>query len=122
MIAKDIIIEKVVSFAEAQFNSAVTKVPIMIFARPIYARAINKYVGKFDKFLSAIADDNNMVDIEGILSEEIDNLLVLKTQKFDNFTIGEGNIKFNIPYVNGEFVITSDDIEEFKRSLETYNK
>lgn len=117
MIAKQLVIDKLVEFANNQINSIVSSNPMFIFYKPFIARGLNKYIGKADKFLSFIEDSNGNIDIEGIIDEEIDNLLVLQVQKFDGIEIGEGKISLDIPGLNKKIVINSDDIEEFKKNL-----
>jgi hypothetical protein len=57
--------------------------------------------GKLDGLLKAIEDKDGKVDIEGILSESIDNLVVAQVKKYPNVfsgvEIGGGTIKINIP-------------------------
>lgn len=97
MIAKEVIINKVVEYVNSQLGTMSANNPMVMLARPFISRAMNNYIGRFDKFLTAIQDSNGMVDIEGIIDEEINNLAVMQLQKYDNFDIGRGEIKFNIP-------------------------
>lgn len=41
----------------------------------------SNYIGKLDGLLKAIEDKDDKVDIEGILSESIDNLVVAQVKK-----------------------------------------
>lgn len=117
MIAKEVIINKVVEYVNNQLGIMSVNNPMVMLARPFISRAMNNYISKFDKFLTAIQDSNGMVDIEGIIDEEINNLAVMQLQKYDNFDIGRGEIKFNIPIINKSMVITTDDIADFKQML-----
>ena len=117
MIAKEVIINKVVEYVNNQLGTMSANNPMVMLARPFISRAMNNYIGRFDKFLTAIQDSNGMVDIEGIIDEEINNLAVMQLQKYDNFDIGRGEIKFNIPIINKSMVITTDDIADFKQML-----
>lgn len=117
MVAKQLIIDKLVEFANNQINTIVSSNPMFIFYKPFIARGLNKYIGKADKFLSFIEDTNGNIDIEGIIDEEVENLLVLQVQKFDGVEIGEGKLSLDIPGLNKKIVITSDDIKEFKKNL-----
>ena len=63
-----------------------------------------------------------MIDIEGIIDEEIDNLTVMQLQKVNGVEIGNSEIKFNIPIINKDMVITTDDLADFKQSLLSNNK
>lgn len=122
MIAKQIIIDKVVEYVTNQIQVLSTKSPIMMLARPFVTRSVNNYIGKLDNFLSAIQDEKGMIDIEGIIDEEIDNLTVMQLQKVKGLEIGEGQIKFNIPMIDKSMVITTDDLADFKQSLLSNNK
>lgn len=44
------------------------------------SRVANNYIGKLDGLLKAIEDKDGKVDIEGILSESIDNLVVAQVK------------------------------------------
>lgn len=72
----------------------------------------------FDK---AIEDKDGKVDIEGILSESIDNLVVAQVKKYPNVfsgvEIGGGTIKINIPSFDKQLVFDYNDIETFKQNI-----
>lgn len=61
------------------------------------------------------------VDIEGILSESIDNLVVAQVKKYPNVfsgvEIGGGTIKINIPSFDKQLVFDYNDIETFKQNI-----
>lgn len=52
-----------------------------IIIKPYVSRVANNYIGKLDGLLKAIEDKDGKVDIEGILSESIDNLVVAQVKK-----------------------------------------
>lgn len=64
---------------------------------------------------------NGKVDIEGILSESIDNLVVAQVKKYPNVfsgvEIGGGTIKINIPSFDKQLVFDYNDIETFKQNI-----
>ena len=66
-------------------------------------------------------DKDGKVDIEGILSESIDNLVVAQVKKYPNvfsgIEIGNGTIKINIPSFDKQLVFDYNDIESFKQNL-----
>ena len=78
-------------------------------------------IGKLDGLLKAIEDKDGKVDIEGILSESIDNLVVAQVKKYPNvfsgIEIGNGAIKINIPSFDKQLVFDYNDIESFKQNL-----
>lgn len=65
--------------------------------------------------------DAGKVDIEGILSESIDNLVVAQVKKYPNVfsgvEIGGGTIKINIPSFDKQLVFDYNDIETFKQNI-----
>lgn len=79
------------------------------------------YIGKLDGLLKAIEDKDGKVDIEGILSESIDNLVVAQVKKYPNVfsgvEIGGGTIKINIPSFDKQLVFDYNDIETFKQNI-----
>lgn len=64
---------------------------------------------------------NGKIDIEGILSESIDNLVVAQVKKYPNVfsgvEIGGGTIKINIPSFDKQLVFDYNDIETFKQNI-----
>lgn len=66
-------------------------------------------------------NSNHRVDIEGILSESIDNLVVAQVKKYPNvfsgIEIGGGTIKINIPSFDKQLVFDYNDIETFKQNI-----
>lgn len=121
MLSKETIINKVIDFANSKLSEMSSQNPIILIARPFFARAINNSVNKLDSLLNLVKDKDGMVDIETILSEMIDNLLVAQVTKYPNILggleIGEGHIKLNVPLMNKQLVFDSSDIETFKQSL-----
>lgn len=81
----------------------------------------DNYIGKLDGLLKAIEDKDGKVDIEGILSESIDNLVVAQVKKYPNVfsgvEIGGGTIKINIPSFDKQLVFDYNDIETFKQNI-----
>lgn len=121
MLSKDIVVNKIIEFANSKLTEMSSQNPFMLLARPFFARAINNNISKLDSLLGIIADEKGMVDVEGIITEMIDNLLVAPLTKFPNtlggIEIGEGTIKLNIPLMDKQLIFDTNDIEIFKQSL-----
>lgn len=87
----------------------------------ITANIINLLIANLDGLLKAIEDKDGKVDIEGILSESIDNLVVAQVKKYPNVfsgvEIGGGTIKINIPSFDKQLVFDYNDIETFKQNI-----
>lgn len=121
MINKEVIIDKIVNFANTKLAEIGAQNPMILLVRPFFARAINNNIAKLDSLLSMVADKDGMVDIEGIMTEMVDNLLVARLTKYPKvlggLEIGEGSIKLNVPLMNKQLVFDTNDIEAFKQSL-----
>lgn len=69
---------------------------------------------------------NGNVDVEGILTEMMENLMTtnpfsFKTSFIGDIEIGGGQIKFNLPLTNKRLVLNMSDLEAFKETLITKN-
>lgn len=121
MIKREIIIDKVVQFANNKLSEMSSSNPFVLFIRPVVARVINNNIGKLDSVLKLVQDSDGNVDIEGILSEMVDNLAVAQIKKYPNVLngveLGNGSIKVNLPFFDKAIVFDTDDIESFKKSL-----
>ena len=95
--------------------------PFSFIIKAYVSRVANNYIGKLDGLLKDIEDKDGKVDIEGILSESIDNLVVAQVKKYPNvfsgIEIGNGTIKINIPSFDKQLVFDYNDIESFKQNL-----
>lgn len=121
MVERKVIIEKIVTFAENKISQMSANNPMILLARPIIAKAVNKQVAKLDGILKMIQEEDGTVDVEGIMNDVIDNLLVAKVKQypdaFGGLEIGNGSIKVGIPFINKSVVFDTNDIEEFKNSI-----
>lgn len=84
------------------------------------------YFSKITKALELIADKDGNVDVEGILTEMMENLMTtnpfsFKTSFIGDIEIGGGQIKFNLPLTNKRLVLNMSDLEAFKETLITKN-
>lgn len=121
MVDRKVIIDKIVSFVDMKLSELSATNPFVLIIRPIVARVVNNNIEKVDSVLKLVQDKDGKVDVEGILSEMIDNLLVAQIKKYPDVLggveIGNGTIKINIPFVDKTVVFDSSDIEMFKQSL-----
>lgn len=79
-------------------------------------------IKKVEGMLKQIADKDGMVDVNGILSEMIDNVINTKPFKVNSgflgeLEIGSGKIKMNLPLVNRALVLSHQDLIELKDML-----
>lgn len=74
-------------------------------------------IGKVNQALSIIADENGMIDADGILNDMIDNLIISPVKEERGIKIGAGNVEIKIPFINKAIALDKDDINEFKEML-----
>ena len=81
MVERKVIVDKVSTFVGEKLNEVLDNNPFSFIIKPYISRVANNYIGKLDGLLKAIEDKDGKVDIEGILSESIDNLVVAQVKK-----------------------------------------
>lgn len=116
--------DRVKSYVNTQLDSMSRTNPMISFMKPLVTRVLDKNFSKVTKALDLIADENGNIDIEGILSEMMDNLMTtqpftIKTSFIGDVEIGGGNIKLNIPLTDKRLVFNMSDLESFKEMLIT---
>ena len=113
--------EKLVSYITNQIDVLGESNTAIKLVKPLAKRAVINHIDSFDKFINAIAKDGK-VDVEGILTEEIE--IIKSIDNFD-FTIpylgdgniSSGNITLSIPFINKGIVFNQSDLETFKQLL-----
>lgn len=94
---------------------------LVLITRPFIARAVNNNLAKLDSLLKLVQDENGMIDVEGIMSETVDNLLVAQVKKYPEVLggveIGNGKVRMNIPVINKVIEFDTDDIKTLKETL-----
>ena len=113
---------KLAEFISKQLTTISQRNPLIAFTKPLIVRVLNNNLYKVERVLKQISDQNGLVDIEGILGEMINNLVSCKPFKIDTgflgeLEIGNGKIKANVPFVNQDLILTSQDITELKDML-----
>lgn len=81
MVERKVIVDKVSTFVGEKLNEVLDSNPFSFIIKSYVSRVANNYIGKLDGLLKAIEDKDGKVDIEGILSESIDNLVVAQVKK-----------------------------------------
>lgn len=112
------------SYISSQLESMSKSSPVIGFMKPLITRALDKNFSKITKALELIADKDGNVDVEGILTEMMENLMTtnpfsFKTSFIGDIEIGGGQIKFNLPLTNKRLVLNMSDLEAFKETLIT---
>lgn len=121
MISKAKFINTLVSFIGIKLDEITLNMPILGLFRPVVAEMVNNNINKLDKVLSLISDDNGMINSDKILSEMLDNLIVMPIQQypdlFGGVSLGKGTITIKIPFLDKAIEFNSNDIESFKNLL-----
>lgn len=96
--------------------------PVIGFMKPLITRGLDKNFSKVTKALDLIADEDGKVDVEGILSEMIENVktskpFILNTSFIGDIEIGEGHVKLNLPFVNKRLALDQTDLDTLKEML-----
>lgn len=121
MVKKDNALNILGNFVNTKLNTLGDNNPIFnIFVRPYIERVISNNMSKVDNLLSLIADENGMVDIDGILNDMIDRLIVSEVNKINGINIGKGEIKIDVPLINKSIVFTTDDFKELHNNIKKY--
>lgn len=85
----DVIMTRLNGFVDKQLTSLSQSNPLMAFAKPLITRVIDNNSYKVEAMLKQIADKDGMVDVNGILSEMIDNVINTKPFKVNSGFLGE---------------------------------
>lgn len=121
MISKVKFIDTLVSFIGIKLDEITLNMPILGLFRPVVAEMVNNNINKLDKVLTLISDDNGMINSDKILSEMLDNLIVMPIQQypdiFGGISLGKGTITIKIPFIDKAIEFNSNDIESFKNLL-----
>ena len=118
----DVITSKLEDYIQKQLILVSKDNPTIALAQPFLSRIVNNNMYKVDNMLKQIADKDGLIDIDGILSETIDNLISIKPFKMDSgflgeLEIGDGKIRMNLPIVNKVLVFDREDLINLKDFL-----
>ena len=121
MIQREVIVNKLVEFYTGKIDELANQNALIMIFRPFVDKAANKSIGKVDKFLKMIQEEDGTVDIEPLLGKMTDNLIVAATKEypdlFGGVTIGNGKINIGIPGIDKDIVLEAADIDHFKSCL-----
>lgn len=109
-------------FVDSKLSTLSVNDPIMALMKPFASRIIGNNLYKVRGMLSQLADKDGLIDVEGILSETIDNVINTKPFKLNtgllgDLEIGAGKLKMDVPFVNKTIVLNQDDLKELKDML-----
>ena len=118
----DVITSKLEDYIQKQLVLVSKDNPTIALAKPFLSRIVNNNMYKVNNMLKQIADKDGLIDIDGILSETIDNLISIKPFKMDSgflgeLEIGDGKIRMNLPIVDKVLVFNKEDLMNLKDFL-----
>lgn len=95
---------------------------LIAFTKPIINRVIDNKISSLSPFLDLLKDSQGNIDLTGIITEMTTSVMDTKTFNINvpiigDITIGNGHIKFPIPYTDQVIVLNRQDIEELKTVL-----
>lgn len=118
MVHKDDLCKKIVEFLNTRLESIYKENSMLkVFMKPIITRSIANNMGKVHKSLGMIADENGMVDVDGILNEMMTNLCAAPVEELGIAKFGRGKIEIALPFTNHCICLDKTDIEDLKKSL-----
>lgn len=96
--------------------------PAIKLVKPLAKCAIVNNMDGIDKWLRKIADADGNIDIDGIVTEEIEIINSIDNYDFTIPLIGDGNISrgnvtLSIPFINKGIVFNQSDLETFRQLL-----
>ena len=89
MVAVIQLTNKLKSYISTQLDSMSKTSPMIGFIKPLITRALDKNFSKITKALDLIADENGNVDVEGILTEMMENLMTTQPFTFKTSFVGD---------------------------------
>lgn len=121
MIQREVIVNKLIEFYTGKVDELANQNALIMIFRPFIDKVADKSIGKVDKFLKMIQEEDGTVDIEPLLGKMTDNLIVAATKEypdlFGGITIGNGKIKIGVPGIDKDIVLEAADIDHFKSCL-----
>lgn len=119
MVAVIQLTDRLKSYMATQLDPMSRTAPMMGSMKPFITRALDKNFSKVTKALDLMADGNGNADIEGILSEMMENLMTARPFAFKTSFIGDmeaggGSIRPDMPLTDKRLVFDMTDLENFK--------
>lgn len=122
MVQLDKVKIKIQEYILSQIDSLGATNPAIKLVKPLAKRAIVNNMDGIDKWLRKIADADGNIDIDGIVTEEIEIINSIDNYDFTIPLIGDGNISrgnvtLSIPFINKGIVFNQSDLETFRQLL-----
>lgn len=106
--------EKVITVLKQYINNQLDTIntPIISFFKPIIKRIIDNNINKVNSFLDLIKDDNDEIDVIGLLEEMTTSLVDSNEFDYSIFHIGNGKVTMSL--FNQKISLTTSDIDLLK--------
>ena len=106
--------EKVITVLKQYINNQLDTIntPIISFFKPVIKRIVDNNINKVNSFLDLIKDDNDEIDVIGLLEEMTTNLM--GSNEFDYSIFHIGNSKVTMSLFNQKITLTTSDIDLLK--------
>ena len=106
--------EKIITILKQYINTQLDTIntPIISFFKPIIKRIVDNNINKVNSFLDLIKDDNDEIDVIGLLEEMTTSLM--DSNEFDYSIFHIGNSKVTMSLFNQKITITTSDIDLLK--------
>lgn len=119
----DTIMNRLRLYINSQLNLMSQGNPLIAFTKPLISRVIDNNSYKLEAILKQISDKDGLIDVNGILSEMIDNVINTQPFKVDSKFLGEleiggGKIKMNLPLVDRTLILNQQDLKNLRDMLE----
>lgn len=119
---KEVLINRFKGYLVKHIENLAANNPLIAFTKPIIFRVLDNKISSISPFLDLLKDAQGNIDLTDIITEMMQS--VMSTKSFDvsipvvgTITIGNGCIKFPIPYTEQIIVLNTQDIEELKTVL-----
>lgn len=121
MVDVETVKQKLAEYLMKQIDTLGEVNPAMKLMKPLAKRVISNRIDSFDKFLNSISKDGKL-DVDGILSEEIEAIQSINDFDFEipyfgTGNISNGNITLPIPFLNKGIMLNTSDLEALRQTL-----
>lgn len=122
MIAKNQLLENIQLVIMDISKKLGKSIPEIKYAQPLIKRWVKNNISEVDNWLKFIAEPDGTIDIGTIFDEYLEIVMDAEVAEFDipmlgKTSIGNGSIKFVIPYVNRKVGLEYADLLDIKETL-----
>ena len=106
--------EKIITILKQYINTQLNTIntPIISFFKPVIKRIVDNNINKVNSFLDLIKDNNDEIDVIGLLEEMTTSLMDSNEFDYSIFHIGNGKVTMSL--FNQKITLTTSDIDLLK--------